>query len=117
MKSWLKIEQLKELAKLKSQKDNDAFVILSAQGNIDHGRDPDEPICEGRVVAVATSAMASRACQEFIAANYLGSGEWAGGQIYKDGQQIAEVAYNGRVLDGQCNDVEIEAEESGPSPR
>lgn len=55
-----------------------------------------------RDVEVKTLADASKKCLSYIDRNKLGGGNWSGGQVFKDGAQVAKVSYNGRIwaMDG-----------------
>jgi len=83
-------------------------VKLSSCGNPDFRQNPDEPLygCPEEVyMETATFEGASVICMKYINALELGGGNWSGGQVYKDGKQIARVSYNGRVWD--MSDEEI----------
>jgi len=56
-------------------------------------------------VTVATFAEASAVCRAYIERNGLGGGNWTGGQVFEDDQQIASVSYNGRVWDTHDNEI------------
>jgi hypothetical protein len=75
---------------------------------LSHARNPDiggyweEPIdpAKAKWVHVDTFKQASEVCRAFIARNFLGCGNWTGGQIRNDANRtIAYVSYNGRVWD------------------
>lgn len=83
-------------------------VKLSSCGNPDHGQNPNDSLSPKVSIEVATLKGASLVCLKYIARWNLGGGNWAGGQIYKDGKQVARVSYNGRVWD--MNDEEIKQE-------
>ena len=53
-------------------------------------------------VDVQTLEEASKLCREYLDNNELGSGNWTGGQVFKDKKQVALISYNGRVwaMDG-----------------
>lgn len=74
-------------------------VILASVGNPDFGQDQCEPVCGvfNKVIPVNTLEEASIKCRNYVEANVLGSGNWAGGQIYEDKTQVAYVSYNGRI--------------------
>lgn len=75
-------------------------VLLAAVGNPDFG----EPLDIGvprSMVPVESFRSASNAVLGYIARNNLGGGNWAGGQVFKDGRQVAHVSYNGRVWKGK----------------
>ena len=79
-------------------------VALSSIGNPDFGQDPNRPMygCEkNKRVTVLSFKEASEVCLEFIKSNYLGGGNWRGGDITDDsGKVIAIVSYNGKVWKG-----------------
>jgi hypothetical protein len=74
-------------------------VSLASVGNPDYGQDPDRPLpgVPPQLVSVPDVTAASRACRAYIAAHDLGSGNWAGGNVYEGGVAVAYVSYNGRV--------------------
>lgn len=76
-------------------------VKLSACGNIDYGQNPYEPLygVPKRVI----KATSIEECQQIVI-NYIdfydiGSGNWDGGDVFKDGKLIGYISYNGRY----CN--------------
>ncbi len=76
------------------------ILRLASVGNPDFNQNPSRPLegCEpDREVRVETLHEASVKCRQFIDENGLGGGNWAGGQIFDGGKQIARVSYNGRV--------------------
>jgi len=76
-------------------------VILASCGNPDHFQDPEQPMygCESdRKVTVTSLEEASIECKDFIDRNYLGSGNWAGGDVFKYKKRIAKISYNGRIV-------------------
>ncbi len=76
-------------------------VILASRGNPDHFQDPEQPMygCESdSKVTVNSLEEASIECRNFIDRNYLGGGNWAGGEVFKDKKCIAEISYNGRIV-------------------
>ena len=51
-------------------------------------------------VNVESFKQASGLCREFIIKNMLGSGNWTGGEITGDNNQVlANISYNGKVWD------------------
>ena len=76
-------------------------VTLKSVGNPDFRQDPTRPMygCErNQTVEVKSFAEASLVCREFIDRNDLGSGNWAGGDVFDDsGKLIARVSYNGKL--------------------
>lgn len=83
-------------------------VKLSSCGNPDHGQNPNDSLSPEVSIEVATLKGASEICLKYIANWNLGGSNWAGGQVYEDGKQVARVSYNGRVWD--MNDEEIKQE-------
>ena len=76
----------------------DMELELSAGVNFDdyqrkYVRRPIKPIR----VPISSFEEASSIVRKFIDKNDLGGGNWTGGQIYKNGKEIAYVSYNGRV--------------------
>ncbi len=77
-------------------------VTLKSKGNPDLCQDPKWglPGVYPRLVKVSTFKEASEVCLAYIKEFDLGSGNWAGGQIYSDIRtKVAQVNYNGRVVD------------------
>ena len=72
------------------------IVQLSAHGNIDHRENPYLKI----VAEKFPSANSIEECQqivcEFIEENNLGAGNWTGGKVFKNGEQVGYISYNGR---------------------
>jgi hypothetical protein len=50
-----------------------------------------------RHITVKSLTEASRKCSEYIEEFNLGSGNWAGGQVLRNGKQIARISYNRRI--------------------
>jgi hypothetical protein len=76
------------------------YIILSAAPNSDfsysNGRKAQVSIAPV-VVPVTTIAGARAAACQFRDSNFLGGGNWTGGQVYNDNDQmIGHVSYNGR---------------------
>lgn len=71
-------------------------VALSAHGNPDHGESPYRTVA-ARGFGIAESI---EECQQivrgYIEENDLGGGNWTGGAVYEDGEQIGYISYNGR---------------------
>ena len=79
-------------------------VLLASCGNPDHFQDPERPMwgCESdRKVTVKSLKEASVQCRGFIERNELGNGNWAGGDVFEQDKRIAEIAYNGRIMDAE----------------
>jgi len=72
-------------------------VVLASCGNPDFRQYA--PVSTPRMQIVGTLAEAQQVCSEYIADNELGAGNWAGGQVMRDGEVVAYVAYNGSVWD------------------
>jgi hypothetical protein len=77
------------------------IVTLTAHGNIDHDENPYKNIVngieiEGKMVKMNTIEECQKAVRNYIMENDLGSGNWTGGKVYKDGKQIGYISYNGR---------------------
>lgn len=52
---------------------------------------------ELREVIVTSLGEAVTACGRFIDANGLGGGNWTGGSVRRDGEEVARISYNGRI--------------------
>lgn len=80
-------------------------VKLASVGNPDFRQDPDQPLygCEpNKIIPVKSFKDARELCMKFIEENDLGSGNWDGGEILNDKDEvIAHVSYNGRVWEGK----------------
>lgn len=79
-------------------------VTLSACGNIDHNENPYNNIVNGtRIDGKVVEANSIKECQkivrEYIERNLLGGGNWTGGKVFKDGEQVGYISYNGRYWD------------------
>lgn len=75
-------------------------VELRSCGNVDYNQDPNKPMFDcapDELRHVDSIADASIAVSDFIHDNDLGSGNWIGGLVRKDGVIVADVSYNGRV--------------------
>ena len=76
-------------------------VTLSACGNIDFNENPYDNIINGfKVPSQIIETHSIEECQNIVL-NYieeycLGSGNWTGGQVYKENEQIGYISYNGR---------------------
>ena len=95
-----------------SLKENPAYVIdmrelvsvtlklrLDSCGNPDCRQDPDRSLIGvvGGLVVVDTLEQAKSKCRAFVEDNELGSGNWAGGQVFANDRLVAYVSYNGRL--------------------
>ena len=79
-------------------------VTLASCGNPDHFQNPYEPMwgCESdSKITVNSLEEASAKCRKFIDRNFLGGGNWAGGDVFENNKIIARIAYNGRILPAQ----------------
>lgn len=52
-------------------------------------------------------AEASRLCREYITQHDLGGGNWSGGQVFLDSEQVANVSFNGRVWAMNGTEIQI----------
>lgn len=80
------------------------YVTLSACGNIDHGENPYINVVNGaRIKANRVACESIEECQKavckYIDDNLLGGGNWTGGRVFKDGEQVGYISYNGRYWD------------------
>ena len=88
--------------------DQGMFVALShAPGYLGNGKEgyegyatPPEDDGAVRYVPVSTMKEAADIVRGFIDRNGLGASNFKGGQVYKDGVQIAHISYNGRAWTG-----------------
>lgn len=79
-------------------------VNLKACGNIDHFENPyDNKVNGVEVPQEMAEASSIEECQsivkKYIEENNLGSGNWDGGEVYKDGTYIGRISYNTRFWD------------------
>lgn len=83
-------------------------VSLSAEPNPDF----DEDSLEGsinipeKLVPVKSISEARDKVMQFISENDLGSGNWAGGQIFENGIPVAFISYNGKVWEGKIGNTD-----------
>lgn len=77
---------------------NTLVVVMLAHPNPDHGQFV--PPAPQREVLVQTWLAASQSCREYIDEFDLGGGNWEG-KIFNNGEQVAYVAYNGRIFAGK----------------
>ena len=79
-------------------------VDLHSVGNPDHGQNPFRSVAgvESGVVEVDSIEEAQKVVREYIDKNYLGSGNWDGGRVWRteDGVLVGEISYNGRFWEG-----------------
>lgn len=79
-------------------------VLLAARGNPDIGQNPEEPpfgAAPDRLVSFHELSQVQQAVRQFIEDEGLGGSQWAGGDVWKDGEHQGVVAYNGRYLPGE----------------
>jgi hypothetical protein len=60
-----------------------------------------------KTAPVSSYAEASRLCREYITQHDLGGGNWNGGQVFLDREQVANVSFNGRVWDMNGTEIQI----------
>lgn len=83
------------------------YLLLAARGNPDHRQDPGRPPygvpVDSLVQIGADQALvtASEAVRQFCDRHELGGGNWVGGDVWKDGEHMGRVAYNGRFFPGE----------------
>jgi len=78
--------------------ENNIYIVnLASVGNPDYRQDPTKSISPEIQRTVNSFREASDACMDYIAEWDLGGGNWTGGQIFKNGIQVAEISYNGRI--------------------
>lgn len=70
-------------------------VKLSSAPNSDF--DQTESPAPSQVVEVESLQEASRVCSQYIQDYQLGGGNWTGGQVIQDEQEVAYISYNGRI--------------------
>lgn len=77
------------------------YVELQSVGNADYG-DAEEKRKNIAVKKVYVDSIeeAQDVVQQFIERHDLGSGNWTGGKVFKDGKNIGFIAYNGRFFEG-----------------
>lgn len=82
-------------------------VQLSHAANPDIGGYWDCPLDSGaaKLVTVASVDEASKVCRAYIDRNGLGGGNWVGGDVFSDGEQVARISYNGRAWDMSGNEI------------
>lgn len=67
---------------------------LRSVGNPDFGQCA--PVSEPKVVLVPDLKAAVAACEQYIAENDLGGGNWVDPKVVQDGKLIGYISYNGR---------------------
>ena len=74
------------------------YLSHASNPDIDGGYWQDgNPYAAKHSVQINSVDDAPRICRKYIDDNGLGGGNWTGGQIMQDGEQVAYVSYNGRV--------------------
>ena len=85
---------------------NEYEVELEACPNSDYDHIPDDIRGHIRIVNHMVEAQSiSQACaivRDFIRDNQLGSGNWAGGLLYKGGIKVGYISYNGKYWANPC---------------
>ena len=86
-------------------------LLLAARGNPDYGQDPNRPpfgvpdeyLVQREVQASPEAVARSFAVQvrAFCERYGLGDGNWVGGDIWKDGQHLGRISFNGRFFAGE----------------
>lgn len=73
-------------------------VKLSACGNIDYGQNPYELLygVPKRVIKATSIEECQQIVRNYIDFYNIGSGNWDGGDVFKDGKFIGYISYNGR---------------------
>lgn len=78
-------------------------LTLSSAGNPDHGQNPFQPVFgseDNYTTTVSSFVEATKECLAFIQRNNLGGGNWSGGEIFNnENNLIARVAYNGTIIE------------------
>lgn len=72
------------------------IVTLESVINPDHNFEYNRTIPEERA-EVEDLQEAQKVCREYINRTGIGGGNWAGGEVWEDGEKIAYISYNGRV--------------------
>lgn len=73
-------------------------VVLSSCGNPDFNQNPYEPVygVPKRILKTASIEECQQIVRNYIDFYNLGSGNWDGGDVFKDGKLIGYISYNGR---------------------
>ena len=83
---------------------------------LSHASNPDvrggywsEPIDPKRAqyIEVPTMEAASKAVRAYIEKNGLGGGNWTGGSLTVNGNEIARISYNGRAWDNAGQEIAL----------
>ena len=73
-------------------------VMLSSSGNPDFNQNPYEPVygASKQILKAASIEECQQIVRNYIDFYNLGSGNWDGGDVFKDGKLIGYISYNGR---------------------
>ena len=73
-------------------------VMLSSCGNPDFNQNPYEPVygASKQIFKAASIEECQQIVRNYIDFYNLGSGNWDGGDVFKDGKLIGYISYNGR---------------------
>ena len=74
-------------------------IVLASCGNPDRGQNPNESISPTKIVVVNSIEECQVVVSKYVDDYDLGAGNYAGGQVYQDGDYIGRVSYNGRFWD------------------
>ena len=89
------------------------WILLANRGNPDHAQNPRARVFgtpRDTWAGARNLGHASALAQAYRNENSLGAGNWTGGQVLdRDGQQVARVAFNGRVFAHPDESLLIEA--------
>ena len=75
-------------------------VLLANRGNPDFNQNPEIPMWGAPAdywANVDSVEEASKKVRNYIHEHDLGSGNWAGGDVFDDTEQIASISYNGKI--------------------
>lgn len=77
-------------------------VILKSAGNPDHGEFFDDDVLSPTIERECGSLFeCQRAALEYRQSYELGAGNWTGGTVRRDGQEIGRISYKGRFWPSQ----------------
>jgi hypothetical protein len=88
---------------------NEMEVYLEAVPNKDFSSDSNEGSIniKGKWIKVDDLKDAQIKVRLFIKKHELGSGNFSGGQVRKDGKEIAHISHNYRIWDNQNKEIEL----------
>jgi len=72
-------------------------IILRSVGNPDLGQDPYQPMSPTEEIMVDTLQQAAEAARAYIDRYHLGGGNFPSPHVFKGGQVVARISYNGRI--------------------